>query len=150
MPTTTGQEPAWPLIALAIAGAAIALLLFYLWSKGRPFQKGDVFRASRLSRGNRIFPTQVAIMPTSVIHYTPQWIGKLEHSIHTAHIASVKIDTGVMFSDVIVETSGGAQPIVCHGHTKRDAIRMKELVERYQSDYYRRDAAPGATPARAD
>ena len=109
-----------------------------------------MFRASRLSRGNRIFPTQVAITPTSVIHYTPQWIGKLEHSIHTAHIASVKIDTGVMFSDVIVETSGGAQPIVCHGHTKSDAIRMKELVERYQSDYYRRDAAPGAAPARAD
>lgn len=133
-------------MVLVAAGAAVALVFFYVWRKARPFQKGDVFRASRLSRGNRLFPTQVAITPTSVIHYTPQWIGKLEHSIHTAHIASVKIDTGVLFSDVIIETSGGAQPIVCHGHTKGDAVGMKALIERYQSDYYRGDAG-GAVPA---
>ena len=150
MPTTTGGQEAagWLFIALVVIGAAIALGLVYLWRKGRPFQAGDVFRASRLSRGNRVFPTQVAITPASVIHYTPQWIGKLEHSIHIAHIASVKIDTGVMFSDVIVETSGGAQPIVCHGHTRADAIRMKELVERYQSEYYRRGAGPAETAPR--
>ena len=53
-----------------------------------------MFRASRLSRGNRLFPTQVLITPTSVVHYTPQWIGRQEESIHMAHIASVKIDTG--------------------------------------------------------
>jgi hypothetical protein len=57
--------------------------------------------------------------------------------MHMAHVASVRIDTNLMFSDVFIETTGGASPIRCHGHNKADAIRMKELIERYQTDYYR-------------
>jgi predicted small integral membrane protein len=122
----------------AAAFAALALiLLIAVWKKGRPFANGDVFRASRLSSGNRLFPTQVAISPTSVVHYTPEWFGRLEHSMHMAHVASVRIDTNLMFSDVYIETTGGASPIKCHGHRKADAVRMKELIERYQTEYYR-------------
>jgi hypothetical protein len=54
-----------------------------------------------------------------------------------AHVSSVKIDTGVMFSDVLIETSGGSHPIRCHGHRKKDAVQMKALIERFQTDYYR-------------
>ena len=122
--------------AAALAGIVL-LVLFIVWKKGRPFAQGDVFRASRFSAGNRLFPTQVAISPTSVIHYTPEWFGRLEHSMHMAHIASVRIDTNLMFSDVYIETTGGASPIQCHGHKKADAVRMKALIERYQTDYYR-------------
>ena len=78
----------------------LLIVLWWIWRKGRPIAKGEVFRASRLSGGNRLFPTQVAITPQSVVHYTPQWIGKHEHSIHMAHVASVSIDTGLLFSDV--------------------------------------------------
>ena len=125
---------AWTAAALA----ALALVfLFIVWKKGRPFTRGDVFRASRLSAGNRLFPTQVAISPTSVVHYTPEWFGRLEHSMHMAHVASVRIDTNLLFSDVYIETTGGASPIKCHGHRKADALRMKELIERYQTEYYR-------------
>ena len=122
--------------AIAAVGIAV-ILLFVIWKKGRPFAKGDVFRASRLSAGNRLFPTQVAISPTSVVHYTPEWFGRLEHSMHMAHVASVRIDTNLLFSDVYIETTGGASPIKCHGHRKADALRMKELIERYQTEYYR-------------
>jgi hypothetical protein len=125
----------------AIVVAAVALfllaLLIVVWKKGRPFTSGDVFRASRLSAGNRLFPTQVLISPTTVVHYTPEWFGRLEHSMHMAHVASVRIDTNLMFSDVFIETTGGASPIRCHGHRKADAVRMKELIERYQTEYYR-------------
>ena len=89
-----------------------------LWWKGQPFAQGDVFRASRLSRGNRLFPTQVLITPTSVVHYTPEPFGRKEHSIHIAHVASVSIDTNLFFSDVLIETSGGTEPVRCHGHRK--------------------------------
>lgn len=122
---------------VAAVGALLVVLLFVIWKKGRPFAAGDVFRASRLSTGNRLFPTQVLISPTSVVHYTPEWFGRLEHSMHMAHVASVRIDTNLMFSDVYIETTGGASPIRCHGHRKADAIRMKELIERYQTEYYR-------------
>jgi hypothetical protein len=122
--------------AAAVAGV-ILVFLFVVWRKGRPFVQGDVFRASRMSSGNRLFPTQVAISSTSVVHYTPEWFGRLEHSMHMAHVASVRIDTNLMFSDVYIETTGGASPIRCHGHRKADAVRMKELIEKYQTAYYR-------------
>ncbi len=143
-PTLVAFEiPAWLQFTAAALVAFTLVMLFVIWKKGRPFAPGDVFRASRLSSGNRIFPTQVLISPTSVVHYTPQWVGRLEHSMHMAHVASVRIDTNLMFSDVYIETTGGASPIRCHGHRKADAVRMKELIEQYQTDYYR--AKPSAS-----
>lgn len=138
------------LVALVLVG--VALLIF---RKGKPFAAGDVFRASRLSPGNRLFPTQVLITPSSVVHFTPQWIGKLEHTIHIAHVASVKIDTHLIFSDVFIETSGGVSPIACYGHHKRDAVRIKDLIDRYQSDYFQArgtgaPAPPAGTVARTN
>ena len=131
-----------------VAGAAIALIVvgLWIWLKGRSFVAGDVFHASRLSHGNRLFPTQVAITPTNVIHFTPRWVGRQEQSIHIAHISSVRIDTGLMFSDVLIETSGGERPIRCHGHRKGDAMRMKALIERYQNAYYTTTGRPPASP----
>ena len=135
--STPVNESAW--LGWTFGGAAIALAILGAWVlfKGRPFSAGDVFRASRLSRGNRVFPTQVLITPSNVVHYTPRWIGKQEESINITHISSVKIDTHLLFSNVLIETTGGANPIRCYGHQKRDAVRIKSLIERHQNDYYR-------------
>ena len=132
----------WVWYAVLSVGAIAAVFAWIVWLKGRPFTTGDVFRASRLSAGNHLFPTQVLISPQSVVQYTPRWIGKEEESIHMAHLASVKIDTKLLLSDVLIETTGGQSPIRCHGHHKRDATRMKALIEQYQNDYYRA-AEPG-------
>ena len=128
----------WP-VTLA-AAAVLVGFAWIVWRKGQPFAAGDVFRASRLSAGNRLFPTQVLITETSVVQYTPRWIGKQEESIHMAHVSSVKIDTRMLLSDVLVETTGGASPIRCHGHRKGDAVAMKALIERYQNAYYHPDS----------
>ena len=125
------------LIAIAIAAVVLLLPIVFLWWKGRPFAAGDVFRASRWSRGNHLLPTQVLITPSSVVHFTPEFVGRREHSIHIAHVSSVGIDTNFLFSNVLIETSGGATPVRCHGHRKKDAVRMKALIEQYQSAYYR-------------
>jgi hypothetical protein len=140
----------WLWWVVAAAAAIIVFVMWWAWRKGRPFIAGDVFRASRISRGNRLFPTQVAITPTSVVQYKPRWIGKQEQTIHMAHVASVNIDTGAVLSDVLIETSGGSDPILCHGHRKGDAIRMKQLIERYQTDHYRVPGSrdPGNPPVR--
>ena len=126
----------WIPAAGVLAAVIVALGLLFWW-KGRPFAEGDVFRASRMSRGNRFLPTQVLVTPTSVVHYTPELVGRKEHSIHIVHVASVSIDTNLFFSDVRIETSGGTEPVVCHGHRKADAIRMKQLIEDYQTQIYR-------------
>lgn len=134
---------------LALAGLLL-LVLLVLWviiAKGRKIPGDHVFRASRLSSGNRLFPSQVAITDSSVTHYTPQWIGKLEKSIHISHVSSIKIDTNILFSDVFIETTGGHNPIVCHGHSKSDAVEMKELIERIQSQFYRTGSTAPTSPA---
>jgi hypothetical protein len=139
----------WPGIWMAVVVVVVvgALLGWVIWRKGRPFAPGDVFRASRLSRGNRLFPTQVLITSSSVVQSTPRWIGRLEESIHLAQVASVKIDTRLLLSDVLVETSGRANPVRCHGHWKQDAVRIKALIERHQTAYYQSRPAPGPGPA---
>jgi len=130
-------DQTWVWIAGAAVLGVIVLLAWVIVMKGRPFTTGDVFRASRWSKGNRLFPTQVAISKDSVVQYKPKWIGHSEEVIHIAHIASVKIATGAILSDIEIETSGGSDPISCHGHHKGDAVKMKSLIEQYQGTYYR-------------
>lgn len=125
------------------AGAVVLVCAAFAWwllRKSRRISGDHVFRASRLSRGNRLFPTQVKIAPTSVVHFTPQWFGKLEQSINIAHVASVKVDTDLLFAHVCIETTGGHNAIHCRGHHKADAIEMKELIEGFQTEYYRTGA----------
>jgi hypothetical protein len=134
-------------VALAIGVVlviAIAVVAFF-WFKGRAMPGPHVFRASRLSRGNLLFPTQVAVTASSIVHYTPEWVGGREQSMHLVHIASVAIDRNLFFADVMIESSGGASPVLCHGHRKADAIEMKRLIEQYQSEYYRTRGGPAAT-----
>ncbi|MEN3337930.1 MAG: hypothetical protein V7647_1606 [Acidobacteriota bacterium] len=138
----SGSALLWVGVALILVAAAIA----FLWHKGRPMPGAHVFRASRMSRGNLLFPTQVAVTATSVVHYTPEWVGGREQSMHLAHVASVAIDRNLFFADIMIESSGGASPVLCHGHRKADAIEMKSLIEQFQSDYYRtRTGAAGGT-----
>src|SRR5688500_18177078 len=121
---------------LCAAGLVLGALAGWVAMRGKRIPGEHVFRASRWSRGNHLFPTQVAIEPASVTHYTPQWLGRREQSIHMAHVASVEIDTNLFFSNVVIETSGGSEPVRCYGHRKRDAVEMKQLIDKYQSDYY--------------
>lgn len=131
-------------VVLLVAAAVVALLALWVVLRGRPVPGEHVFRASRWSRGNHLFPTQVAVTPTSVVKYTPEWIGRREHSIHIAHISSVEVDTNLFFSNVVIETSGGSDPVHCHGHRKRDAIEMKRLINEYQTSYYGKGQTPPA------
>lgn len=132
--------------AVWIGGALIVaiLVMLFFWSRGRRMPGPHVFRASRMSRGNLLFPTQVAVTETSVVHYTPEWVGGREQSMHLAHVASVAIDRNLFFADVMIESSGGASPVRCHGHRKADAIEMKRLIEQFQSRHYRSRGAATA------
>jgi hypothetical protein len=142
---TTPEDTRWFLYALAGVAFVVIVFLGLMALKNRRPAEGDVFVASRWTRGNRIFPTQVVITPASVIQRKPQWVGRQEHSINVNHVSSVTIDTGLLFSDLIIETTGGSEPIVCHGHSKGDAVRMKELIEQYQTRQL-----PGAAQAAVD
>jgi hypothetical protein len=132
---------------LALVGGVLLLAAAaFFRAKGRRLAGAHVFRASRFSRGNFWFPTQVAVTPASVVHFTPEIVGGREHSMHISHIASVMIDRNMFFSDVLIESSGGTSPVRCHGHRKADAVEIKRLIEQFQSEYYRsREQAPVRT-----
>jgi hypothetical protein len=126
--------------AVLIVGALAAIVAV----RGRSMPGEHVFRASRWSRGNHLFPAQVAVTPTEVVQFVPSWVARREHTIHMAHIASVDISTNLFFSNVVIETSGGSDPVRCHGHRKRDALEMKRLINEYQSAYYKGAPRPPA------
>jgi hypothetical protein len=138
----------WLYWTAAVLIAVVAIAVWIVLRKGRRIAGTHVFRASRLSRGNRLLPAQVSITEDSITLYQPQWIGRIENSIHIAHVSSIKIDTNLIFSDVLIETTGGHHPIVCHGHTKGDAVKIKQIVERLQSERYARKNEGNATSLR--
>ena len=92
----------------------------------------QTFTASRWTKGNRIFPTKISVSPVQVIKTKRSWFSSDEESINIRHISSVRIKTGVLWSDIWIESSGGTNQIYSHGHTKRDAQSIKQMVEDHQ------------------
>ena len=107
----------------------------------------ESFVASRWTRGNLFFPTVVEVTDTAVVRRKRSWFSKNEMSIHLQRVASVHIDTGLFWSDVLIESTGGTDPIASHGHRKVDAQRIKELVEAAQTQHLPVRAEEGATKA---
>ena len=91
--------------------------------------EAESFVASRWTRGNRIFPTRIIVGEQSVMRRKRTWLTVNEESVHVRNVATVNITTGLIWSDVSIESSGGSDPITSHGHTKSDARRIKELIE---------------------
>ena len=92
----------------------------------------ESFSASRLTRGNRIFPTRIEVSPDRVARIKPRLVGSTEESIAISNVASVQIATGLLFSDIRIDSTGGSNPTESHGHTKGDARRIRELIEQFQ------------------
>lgn len=101
----------------------------------------EVFQASRWTRGNFLFPTVIEVTDKAVIRRKRSWFSRDEISISIFKVASVHIRTGVFWSDILIESSGGSDPLASHGHSKADAQRMKQLIEDYQAQASNR---PGA------
>jgi hypothetical protein len=111
--------------------AVVALLVFAgtLYLFNRPFSDNpDAVRASRLTNANELFPEQVVVFPERIASYKPRFFGHTENSISIDQIASVKVQAGVAFADVVIDTTGGSPPIVIHGLWKKDAERLRRLI----------------------
>ena len=93
----------------------------------------EVFTASRWTKGNLFFPTRIVVNSLRVSRVKNRLFGSTEESISISQVASVKISTGVFWSDIVIESTGGTDPITSHGHRKADAIRIRDLVEGFQA-----------------
>ena len=93
-----------------------------------------VFIASRLTHGNFLFPVRLEISRDRVTRIQPSFIGAEEESIAISKVASVNIKTGLFWSDIRIDSTGGTNPIISHGHSKQDAYEIRDLVEKCQQD----------------
>jgi hypothetical protein len=93
----------------------------------------ETFTASRWTQGNFLFPTKLVISPQRVSRVKSRLFGSNEESIAISQVASVHISTGVFWSEIMIESTGGNDPITSHGHRKADAQRIRDLIETYQA-----------------
>ncbi|HZQ70181.1 MAG TPA: hypothetical protein VFA68_16765 [Terriglobales bacterium] len=93
----------------------------------------ETFVASRWTRGNLLFPTRIVVTPQHVLRVKPRMFGSTQESIAIPAVASVQISTGIFWSDIRIDSAGGTNPVLSHGHRKRDAERIRDLIEQLQS-----------------
>src|ERR1700676_3391441 len=93
----------------------------------------QTFSASRLTAGNLFFPTRIVVNSLRVTRVKRRMFSRSEESISISQVASVKIATGILWSDILIESTGGTDPITSHGHRKADALRIRDLVEGFQA-----------------
>jgi len=92
-----------------------------------------IFQASRWTRGNFLFPTRFEITPDSVVRRKRRWFSSNEETIHLSRVASVGIQAGLMFADVRIESTGGGEDLVSHGHWKGDAKAIRNIIQDWQT-----------------
>jgi hypothetical protein len=95
---------------------------------------GQVFTASRWTTGNMLFPVRIEVSRERVARITPGFVGRNEESIAISKVASVNIQTGLLWSDIRIDSSGGTNPILSHGHRKADAHAIRALIEKFQQE----------------
>ncbi|NQU30803.1 MAG: PH domain-containing protein [Anaerolineae bacterium] len=88
--------------------------------------------SSRLTSGNFLFPDEVTIAEDGIHFVKRRIFGSDEEIISYGKIASVKLNSGILFADITIETSGGSQPIFLNGLMKGAAQEIKEAIRYYQ------------------
>ncbi|GHU57063.1 hypothetical protein FACS189411_09510 [Bacteroidia bacterium] len=85
------------------------------------------FTASRLAPDNRLHPCRIEIDAVNVIYSKGYIFGYKSTAIVRSNIASVSIGTGLLFAEVVIESSGGGR-ITASGFKKADAQRILEIL----------------------
>ena len=92
----------------------------------------EEFKASRWTKGNFLFPTTIQVTDKAIIRRKSSWFSRDEISVSISKVASVHIKTGMFWADILIESSGGTDPLTSHGHRKADVEHIKALIEQYQ------------------
>ncbi len=89
-----------------------------------------IFVASRLSgNDNSIFPDRIEIddVTGDITYYKGTIIGYRKSFVARGSMGGVRISSGLIFADVVIESTGGMQIRAC-GFTKKDARQIFALL----------------------
>ena len=88
----------------------------------------ETFIASRLTSGNKIFPSEIMIGQQGVTLKIPGLFSGNEKTIPFSRISSVDIVCPFIgYSTIIIGTTGEGS-IQAHGFSKSQVVRIKELI----------------------
>jgi len=87
-----------------------------------------IFTATRLYPDNILFPDRLEIDDLNVTHYKGRIFGYKSTVITRKNIASVLLNSHIVFADIVIETIGGKK-IVATGFMKVDARTVVELLK---------------------
>jgi uncharacterized membrane protein YdbT with pleckstrin-like domain len=88
----------------------------------------EIFIASRLTAGNKLFPAQIIVDQDGVTLKVPGLFSGNEKTIPYTRISSVNIVCPFIgYSTISIETTGEGS-IRAHGFTKSEVTRIKELI----------------------
>lgn len=88
----------------------------------------ETFITSRLTEGNRVFPSKIIVDDLGITLKIPGFFRGNEKTIPYSRISSVDIDCPFIgYSTIIIETTGEGR-IRAHGFTKSEVKRIRELI----------------------
>jgi Short C-terminal domain len=91
------------------------------------------FTASRLSEGNKIFPSEIYLDQNGITINIPGLFSGETKQFDFNHIASVEIDTPLIGYSTITIFAGGTK-MSAHGFTKAEAKEIKKGIEEGKLD----------------
>lgn len=84
-------------------------------------------KASRWSKGNRIFPTEIILEPSGLSIRVPGIFNSKSEFMEYSYISSVSVNTPLIgFSTLVLYTSGSQ--VSAHGFTKKEAKTIQEAI----------------------
>lgn len=91
-----------------------------------------VYKAKRLSEGNRLFPCRIVLEDKGIVVRFPGFMSGKETFISYLDISSMGIDTPFIgFSTLKFNAKG--QKIEAHGFTRSDAKRIQSIISEMKS-----------------
>ncbi|HZV36663.1 MAG TPA: hypothetical protein VFB72_18950, partial [Verrucomicrobiae bacterium] len=63
----------------------------------------EIFKASRWTRGNVLFPTYIEVSDKAVVRRKRNWFNMDEMSMSIYKVASVHIKTGIIWAEILIE-----------------------------------------------
>src|SRR6187402_213780 len=93
----------------------------------------QTFVASRWTRGNFLFPDVLQLDDKGVVKVKRRLLGTNEESISYAKIASVHLDSGILFATLRIESTGGSDPMIMSGLVRGTAHEVRRLIQEAQA-----------------
>jgi hypothetical protein len=92
----------------------------------------SIYHASRLTRGNRVFPASITVDGNQIRYHKSRMVRSTEETINCQHVSSVRATHGMIWSNLTIETSGGSQPIQINGLSRSEAEAIEAAVKEAQ------------------